>query len=173
MPYTYKTWTPNEVASSDDLNTNIRDNLEYIYNPPTAINEFSVTGANLTTTSASFTDVNNIFVGTVYPSNASGTCTLLVTSLFSVRPNTGAGQQTARFDLTLNGTSVTGGTGICTAYGNWNQVYPVGINYWLDEVPTGTAVVKLRWKTDGGTATIQGGGSTIGGVAQFAVREVS
>lgn len=171
MPYSYKTWTVNEVVSADDLNTYLRDTLEYLYSPPTEIKAY--TGSELSTTSASFTDVGHPFIGTVYPSNTSGTTTLLVTSTFTARANTGAGLQGVNFDLMLNGTSITGGAGVCAAYGNGNQFYPVGISYWVQNVPTGTAVVKLRWKVSGGTATIFGGSATYGGIAQFAVREVS
>jgi hypothetical protein len=171
MPYTYKTWTLNEVVSTDDMNLYLRDNLEYIYYPQTDINTY--TESELSTTSASFADVGAAFSGTVYPSNTAGTTTLLVTSTFTARPNTAAGLQGVNFDLMLNGTSITGGSGICAIYGNGNQFYPVGINYWIENVPTGTAVVKLRWKVSGGTATIFGGSATYGGVAQFAVREVS
>lgn len=174
MPYIVKTYGEGEFLTPSGMNTNVRDNFQALKAPPTDV----VNGAsafNLDLTSTSWADVSaTLFSATITAMNASLASALFVIATFSVRCSADATPRSIAFDLTLNGTSVSGGGGILIARGNVDQISPVSLFYHIPTVTGGTYTARLRYKVESGTSRIfmQSGGIN-NMIPQFALREMS
>lgn len=152
----------------------IRANLNHLKSPQMAISDVTH-GTDFTTTSTSFTDVSTTWYQvTITPSITTGTCSLRVWANLSVKPSTSATVYVVRFDILVDGVSITGGSGLNVVEGNQNQVYAVNIDRIVTGVTPGAKVVKLQWRVaSGGTATIwAASGGARQARAQFGAMEI-
>jgi hypothetical protein len=154
MPdFNSKTWSANEAVTSSQFNTYVRDNLEAIRAPARVWNNISST-TNITTSSTSFGNVGSDFQLDITPNIASGlTCDILVVASFSLRCSNNATVYEVTHDLTVNGTSVSGGRGVSGAKGNNLQTYPVSIQWLLTAQDNTLKTIRLRWKVSNAAAT--------------------
>ena len=149
-----RTWATGEIVTAAQLNTHLRDNLEYLkLREDTALNHFACSSATAyTTTSSSFTDVD-----------AAGLAGTLVTTggpvligVASAWKSSGTGIDVC-LDVTINGArighatygvtfmqSIAANTYLPVA---WTQVRPLA---------AGTYTLKLQWRTSSGTLSMGG-----------------
>lgn len=170
MTYTSpRTWVVGELVTAALLNVHLRDNLAALKAPPTAkylVNE----GADYTTTSSSFADVDATDL------NLSITTTggdVLVTFVGSTN-NSGA--NAAYFDLIMDGATRAGGDdGLLLHMGTAGTYLPVVIIYLYQSVSAGVHTFKLQWKVAAGTQTMSAGAGTSAKDVHpyFLAREVS
>ena len=149
------TWSAGDTLSASDMNTYVRDNMLGLLEPAREILN-PTTGTDYTTTSASFVDVNTTdFQVDLTPNIENGlTCDILIGGTISLRCSGTATAQVTNFDLMVNGTSVSGGTGIAVFEGTSSQIYTFTLNYILSGQDNSAKSIKLRWRTNGGTARI-------------------
>jgi len=158
MAYTSpKTWT-NEPLTASDLNTYIRDNLLALKSPPS--DNYEVTAGGYTTTSTSFVDVDATNLS--FTLNTGGGDILV--SLVAVL-NAPAGTIVGKFDIVVDGISVSAGSGISSNYIT-TQLENCSFPYLITGVSPGTHTFKLQWKTSANTFGMQP-------KTQFWAREVS
>ena len=158
-----KTWTA-EVLTSSDLNTHLRDNLNALKEPPT--NLFNANeGANYTSNSTSFADIDATEGKFQHTITTTGGDLMIGFSAFI------AGTSLVVYlDIMIDGVAVAGDDGFVR--GSQEQL---GFVYLKQSVDSGAHVVKMRWKTNGNTATLYAGAGTASNDVhpQFWVREVS
>lgn len=146
---TPKTWSA-ETLTSTDMNTHIRDNLNYLKDTiaPNA-EQYARTSGNYTTTSTTFTDVdgtNMSFSLTTTGGDVMVTCAGYGSS--------GAG------DAVTVGVFVTGlGTTTIVEAESTNNSDPVNVSfvYIFKDLAAGTYTFTLRYKGDGSTTTLYAG----------------
>ena len=152
----------------------IRENLNILKSPQIAISTVTL-ATDITTTSTTFVDVNTTWYQvTITPSIASGTCSLRVWTTLSVQCSTTTTTHVVKFDLMIDGVSVSAGAGIAMIQGNQNQYFPVTIDYLITGVAPGAHTIKLRWRNLGGgnTTLFANNGSTIQVRTQFGAMEI-
>jgi hypothetical protein len=175
MPWnTLINWLAGTQLTEVLLNAQLRDNLEVLKRRPFAVSDVTFAG-NFTTTSTSFVDVSATWFSlTVTPSSTTETSDFMITSSFSILPSSTSTNRTITFDLTINGTSVSGGNGILVCSGNnANAILPVSFWYIARNVAPGADIFRLRWKTTGDTVTLYGqAGGVQNNRPQFSVMEI-
>lgn len=162
-----KTWNTGDPLTASDMNTHIRDNLEFLKTPPSSqykANEAS----DYTTTSTSFVNVDGVNFSRTIVTKGGG---ILITFSGSIVMSAAAN---VNFDVEMDGVRQGGDDGfVCinpgTVEGNASFVVP------LPPVSAASHVFKLQWKVQSGTVTMRAGaGTTLGRDIHpiFSVREL-
>lgn len=165
-----RTWETNDLVSANDLNQELRDNLEYLKSPVTAlynVNEAS----NYSTTSTSFVDVDGTDLALTIVTTGGdvmvGFCASFINSTADAR---------TYFDIAVDGTRKAGDDGLAMGEAeSANAMESVGFVYLIRGLSAGSHTFKLQWKVSAGTSTLYAGAgtSTADIHPQFWVREVS
>ncbi len=148
------TWTVNQLVTAGDLNEQVRDNMEWLKNPPMGFRKLDE-GADYSTTSTSFV-IADILVGAtldVVGGNVlvgfSGTVEVTGTNLVYL-------------DVVRAGAGRVGGDDgivVCRRQTS-GSLYPCSFTYLITGVPAGSQTFRLMWKVSGGTATLYAGAGT-------------
>jgi hypothetical protein len=143
-----KTWST-EPLLAVDLNTHLRDNLNALKTPPTAVTTMS---GPVAITATSLTDVSGM---TLQVTTSGGDLSI---STHGILQAPAAGWIELRADL--NSTSYV------LAYSNTTSTYvPLGATYLATALNAGLHTIKLRARVSGGSGNLR--------IYQFWVREVS
>lgn len=173
---TPKTWATGEALTAADLNTHLRDNLEFL-RAMTSDEYRGNESADWTTTSTSFVDVDNTrlrlevttkggdlligFYGTIIHSAASQIVCLDVEAAFN-------GGAPARLGIGPDGLALN------VSVGSANIRTPFAFVHLYRNAAAGSWVFDLQWKTSTGTATLYGGATTnYDATPQFWVKELN
>lgn len=136
------TWEVDQLVDEGHLNEQVRDNLEWLKDPPTA----SVTlAANVATTSTAFVDVPGLAL-TLTTSGGS----VLVGFAGAAGNTVGS---TVVFDVVVDGVGQGGPDGIC---GSSAGVIPMSFVWLVEGLSAGAHTIKLQWKVSGNTGTLYG-----------------
>ena len=167
------TWSVNQLVTADDLNEQLRDNLEFLKGPPTGAYKADQV-ADYTTTSTSFVDVD----GTNFSfslNTAGGDVLIGFTGTFL----TNAANRQIYLDAHVNTLGRVGGDdGLVMSQNpgeSTNRPFSMAFVYLLRSLPAGTHIFRVQWKVDSGTGTLYAGAGTSQRDVhpQFWVREVS
>lgn len=160
------TWTdliddltdPGDQFTADEILNAIYYDLDFLRNPPVGSYALSTGGANVTTTSTTFTDLGLFTVTLTTQGNP-------VDIFFDARVNTST---VARFDFVVDGVSITGdndGLGANSPISTFGQV---SIHRKV-ALTAGSHTVKVQWRsTSGATLTLYAAG-----LGQLNVREAA
>jgi hypothetical protein len=165
-----RTWVDDELITDTILNEHVRDNLNALKDPPTALYDVNE-GADYTTTSSSFADVDATNLALTITTG--GAHDIMIGFTGSV-DHSAAGL--VYFDLDLDGVLQGGDDGIgVIQFGTSAVVHLVSFVYLIQNVTAASHTIKLQWKVSTGTATLYAGAgtSTFDVHPQFWVREVS
>jgi hypothetical protein len=167
-----RTWAVGELVTAALLNTHLRDNLEALKVPPTALHNVNQ-GSDYQTTSTSFVNVDatNLALTIV-----TGGGDVLIGFYGFV--NVAAGAKFAYFDVEIDGVRMAGDDGLVAANSQQsaNQAFCVSFVTLKQGLAAGTHTFKLQWKaTSAATLTLYAGAGTtaLDLHPQFWVREVS
>jgi hypothetical protein len=163
-----RSWSTGELVTAALLNAHLRDNLDFLKTPPTALyilNESS----DYTTTSTSFANVDgtklSLTITTAGGDVLIGFCGSILQSSASLF-----------FDVEIDGSRTGGddGLGVFTPTSS-AQRFNTTFFKLVQGLAPGSHTFKLQWKVNGGTATLFAGAGTSNGDIhpQFFVREVS
>lgn len=182
---TPKTWIDGNKLEAAELNEQVRDNLSFLFSKPGASYSLDE-GADYTTTSALFTDIDGTNLGL---SITSGGGDLLVWFSGTVAADVGIPAY-IYLDVDLDGSRVGGDDGLVMIASNtsgtanqyqgdkWNNIVLLRL---LTGLAAGTHTLSLQWKvlgTSGATARLYAGAGTAityGTVdihSQFGVKEL-
>ena len=160
MPATWTspvTWNPGQVVAASDLNTQLRDNLIYLFTRPQSVVKRD-NGASYTTTSTSFVDIDGTNLKITFTISGSAVLLGFTGVLGIASPDT-------QFDLLVDGAryASVGSDGLAAM--QTPSGYPFGIT--LVGLVTGLAAgqhtFKIQWKNlTGGTSTLFAGNGTSG-----------
>jgi hypothetical protein len=165
MTWNPKTWSAGAVVTASDLNTELRDNLNTLKNPPSDNYELNE-GSDYTTTSSSFVDIDATNLALSITTTGGDVMVGLIGSFNS------SGDNHNFLEIDLDGSPVGGDDGIC----KWrDRNEKTGFVYLITGVSAGSHTIKLQWKRDAGTLTLYAGaGASDADVhPQFWAREVS
>jgi hypothetical protein len=148
------TWNPGQVISATDLNTHLRDNLNYLFSgrPRQTIKRDN--NANYTTTSTSFVDLDATNLSITL--NLSGSAVLL---LFTAISTTGGGG-VAFVDFDIDGTRFAAGG--ADGLGSLGNRTGATIAVLVTGLSAGNHTFKVKWKANTGAATIYAGSGVAG-----------
>lgn len=138
---TPKTWTA-ALVTVDEMNTHVRDNLNWLKDPVTDI--VSLAG-QLTTTSTNFTDATGL---TLTVTTLGGT---VMVGFFGVIVNSGGSW--TNVDLAVDGTRQGGTDGLVTQ-ATASNVETVAFVTLVEGLAAGSHTFKIQWKVNAGTATL-------------------
>jgi len=167
MPATWRTpitWTVGQLVTATNLNEQLRDNLEFLKTPPTAL--YNVNQASdYTTTSTTFVDVD--------ATNLLLTIATAGGDVLIVFMGYGGGTSRLYFDIAIDGVRMAGDDGFLSAVNAVNT--PITLVALKQGLSAGSHTFKLQWKVNSGTGTLYAGAGTSGFDVhpQFFVREVS
>ncbi len=159
---TPKTWATGDALTALDMNTHLRDNLEFL--KTNVSDEYRGNeSADWTTTSTSFVDVDNTKLRLEVTTKGGD---LLIGFYGTVLHP--AASQIINFDVEA---SLNGGAGARLGLGNDGLVgvvsvtntnirMPVSFVYLYRNIAAGSWVFDLQWKTSASTATLYGGATT-------------
>jgi hypothetical protein len=170
---TPKTWVTGDPLTASDLNTHVRDNLDYLKSPPTTLYQIAGT-SDYTTTSTAFTDVDGTNLALAI-TTAGGDVLIFFSGIVLISSATNY----VYFDLSIDGVLQGGANGLLAVKpgtAGASQI-PIVIPFLKQGLGSGTHTIKLQWKVDNGsvTATFKANSAGIAGQMkpQSAVREVS
>ncbi len=166
---TPKTWT-SEPLTSADLNTHLRDNLEFLKDPPTAHYE-CVETADYTTTSTTFVDIDETNLSFTLETEGGD---VLIGFHGMVQVNSSS-KRTIAFDVAIDGERLGGIAGIHIVYGLNTEKLPVSFVRLVTSLSAGSHTFSLQWRVSASQATLYAGAGSgdTDIVPQFWVREVS
>jgi hypothetical protein len=150
------------------LNEQMRDNLDAVKNPPTALTNVNE-AANYSTTSTTFVDVDNVDLSL---SITTGGGDVLIGLCTSVLSGNGFG---VGFDVTMDGIRILGDDGL-VQNNNGGDVEIISFAIMRRSVSAGLHTFRLQWRSQTGVAvTMYAGAGTanLDAHPQFWVREVS
>lgn len=166
------TWTVNQLVTAADMNTHLRDNLEFLKDPPTGAYKADES-ADYNTTSTSFVnvDVTNFAFSL---DTAGGDVLIGFYGTFIMN----AASREVYLDVDVNTLGRVGGNdGLIAGQNPETSVtrpIPISFTYLLRNLSAGNHIFRLQWKVDGGNATLYAGAGTTGWDLhpQFWVREI-
>jgi hypothetical protein len=170
-----KSWSVNELVTAALLNTHLRDTLEFLKAPPTAIKTLDE-ASNYTTTSTTFVEVDGAGAELSLQITTAGGDVLI--GFFGLAGNSTANRN-VQFNVEVDGTLLVGDDGLISVRRNTDPDYmPVAFMVWKTGLSAGSHTFKLMWKvaTGGGTGTLYAGAGTPTYAdvhSQFWVREMS
>ncbi|RMF81298.1 MAG: hypothetical protein D6737_05470 [Chloroflexi bacterium] len=156
-----RTWVTGELVTADILNTHIRDNLDFLKDPPTALATLDEI-ANYTTTSTTFVDVDNTEGKFKHTKQVFGGDVL---AIFVGNVKIGNSNQYIHFNISVDGVDHFADDGLLAVHpgsvtSGENIRWPVCIVARLTGVAAGTRIFRLRWKVSANTATLYAGAGT-------------
>lgn len=152
---TPKTWSTGEPLTAADLNSHLRDNLEYLADNPSAA-RFANELSDYSTTSTSFANVD--------ATNFSHSLTtkgedVMIGFAGSVTQNNAA--NAIYLDVLIDSTRIGGDDGILVVYPNSTTVRAdASFVILVKGLAAGAHTIRLQWKVTGGTATMHAGAGT-------------
>jgi hypothetical protein len=163
-----RSWSVGELVSASLLNSHLRDNLEFLKGPPTALYTLNES-SDYNTTSTSFVNVDgtklSLSITTAGGDVLIGFCGCVLES---------AG--TLFFDVEVDAVRTGGDDGLCVVTPTTaSQRLNASFFKLIQGLSAGVHTFKLQWKVTAGTATLLSGAGTSNGDIhpQFFVREVS
>lgn len=155
MPWTSTyTWTAGETVTATKMNEQLRDNMAYVHDgTPVSINLHN-DGADYTTTSATFADVDATDLAKSI-TTTTGRVLICVTATISTSVSA-----EVSLDIDCDGSKIgTANTnGLCTH--NCNTRSTMSFTVMKTGLSNGSHTFKLQWKTSAGTATMRSTTST-------------
>ena len=147
-------WSVDELVTPALLNAQLRDNLEFLKNPPTDLYDVDES-SDYTTTSTSFVDVDGTNLALTIETEGGD---VMVGFVGSVSHSNG----TARiyFELDVDGSPAGGDDGICLVAQNTWRNQTASFVFLIQGLSEGSHTIKLQWKTNVGTATLYAGAGT-------------
>lgn len=144
------TWSNSVLVGATDLNTHVRDNMDYLFTRPRTVSN-SNAAADVTTTSTSFTDVDG--AGSEFTiSVATNGGRLMIGFTGSMNISGGSTAYRGYLDVDVDGTRLGGDDGLMLFYypynGNVSFVVVTGV------LSVATHTVKLQWKTSNAANTV-------------------
>ncbi len=164
-----RTWADNDLVAAADLNEQLRDNQEFLKDPPTDIYDANE-ASDYTTTSTSFTDVDGTNFSLSLDTEGGD-----VLVWFSGNVRTNSAGQTIHLNVSVDGSDNVADDGIIgTPVTGAQPGLPTTFIRLIQGLAAGTHTFKLRWKTNTGTATLYAGAGTSNADVhpQFGVREI-
>ncbi len=157
MPWTTaKTWAVNELLTAVALNTHLRDNLNALKDPPTAL---ALVGSTYASTSTSFVNIDS--TGLAVTITTSGGDVLIG---FSGAWVMGAAGNIGYLTVAMDGVNIGGASGIALV--SSSSAVPLGVAFLKTSVPPGAHTFRLQWRVTGSTVTLYA-------LGEFWAREVS
>jgi hypothetical protein len=163
-----RSWSVGELVSASLLNSHLRDNLEFLKGPPTALYTLNES-SDYTTTSTSFVNVDGTKLSLSITSAGGdvliGFCGCILQS---------AG--TVFYDVEVDAVRTGGDDGLCVVSPTAaSQRLNASFFKLIQGLSAGVHTFKLQWRVNAGTATLLSGAGTSNGDIhpQFFVREVS
>ncbi len=167
------TWTVNQLVTADDLNEQLRDNLEFLKDPPSGA-YMADESANYSTTSSTFVDVD----ATNFALSLTTAGGDVLVGFYGTMANAGVGGRTF-FDVDVSTSGRIGGDdGLITVQNpdasSGDRVCVVSFVYLLTGLAAGTHEFSLQWKALVNTATLYAGAGTsnVDVHPQFWAREI-
>lgn len=145
------TWSVGQLVTATNLNEQLRDNLEFLKTPPTAL--YTVNQASdYTTTSTSFVDVD--------ATNLSLTIATAGGDVLIVFMGYGGGTARLYLDVAIDSVRMAGDDGFLAAVSGVNT--PITLVALKQGLTAGSHTFKLQWKVNSGTGTLYAGAGTAG-----------
>jgi len=165
------TWQVDQLVTEADLNRELRDNLNFLKDPPTAFVELAGRD-DYSTTSTRFVDVDRQRLA-LSVTTAGGD--LLVAFFGMVRNSSSSGGVSV--DVSLDGTRLGGETGLIGSHAESREWTPLAFLALARELAAGPHNLFLQWRRNpvSGSATLAGGAGDHDARmhGQFWAREVS
>lgn len=145
-------WTVGELVTASIMNAHVRDNLDYLFLPPSAVQEISGE-ANKTMAGTSFADVDSGGDPDLSISVTTSGEDVIVS--FSGMVSSGA-SNSVYFDVTVDGTRLGGTDGITgsTSAGANAITAPLCFSRIVTGLSAGAHTFVLQWRSTTGTATL-------------------
>lgn len=143
------TWTNGLLVTNTHLNTHVRDNLDYLKNPPTAT---VAPSTSRTTTSTGFVTVDGSYFNHSVTTAANAAVLCAFQGVITSSVNT-----TAVFTIEVDGSYVSGGS----THGVWKSVNVgtggagVSMIWLVTGLSAAAHTFELFWKTSAGTLTLE------------------
>lgn len=143
---TPRTWVAGEVPTAAIMNTHVRDNLNALKDPPTAVAQnFNVA---LSTTSTSFANMTGVEVTLT----TTGGRAMIGFSVMTQASGGTSGDYTA-FEITIDGTAVSGhANGVAMVYSTFGG--SIGMTYLSSALAAGAHTVRIQWRTSNAARTV-------------------
>jgi hypothetical protein len=156
-------WSTGQLVTATNLNEQLRDNLEFLKTPPTALVSINQ-GSDYATTSTTFVDID--------VTNLSLTITTAGGDVLIAFMAYTGGTSRLYFDVSIDGTRVGGDDGFVSAVAAANT--PVTLVVLKQGLAPGSHTFRVQWKVNSGTGTMYAGAGTSGLDIhpQFFVREI-
>jgi len=139
MPWTTpKTWATGELVTATDLNLHVRDNLDALKNPPTALTRYTP-GTPFSTTSTTFVDIHSSLNFNL----TTGGAALLIGLTGRVLHSPGNSTD-CYFDININGVSEGGANGVYWAIGPNAVQFPFSCTWLTQPLSAGAKTVKIQ-----------------------------
>ena len=165
------TWQVDQLVTEADLNSQVRDNLRFLKDPPTALVRLDEE-QDFASTSDEFVDIDRQKLA-LNVTTAGGD--LLVAFYGMLRNSTTSGG--AAIDVALDGVRIGGDDGLLVTDPDLRDWFPVCFLVLLRELAAGPHNLFLQWRRTGpvGTLYLAAGASTsdVATHSQFWAREVS
>ena len=148
------TWAAGTVVSASDMNAQLRDNMDYVHSrKPVSINLLN-DGADYTTTSTSFVDVDATDLSKSI-TTTTGRVLILVACVIS----SSVSAETS-LDVAMDGTLIGSANTLGIVTHNTNTRSLMSFATVKTGVSNGSHTFKLQWRTSTGTATMRSTTST-------------
>lgn len=163
-----RTWATDELVTAALMNEQLRDNVDFLRNPPFA--SYLLNNSDYTTTSSSFVNVDNTNLSLTITTQGGP---LLIGFYGSIYHSSASGR--VFFDVDIDGTSRVGGDDGLVVSTVSSTVSAVSFLVWKAGLSAASHTFKLQWKTSTSTATLYAGQGTSGWKthSQFWVKELS
>lgn len=161
-----KTWVVGELVTAALLNAHMRDNLEFLKTPPTALYTLNES-SDYNTTSTSYVNVDNTKLALTI-TTAGGDVFIGFSGSI-----TASGSLNAFFDIEIDGVRNGGDDGLIAQGAAASARQNVTFFKLVQGLSAGSHTFKLQWKTSANTLTLYSGAGTASGDIhpQFFVRE--
>lgn len=152
---TPKTWNTGDPLTAADLNTHVRDNLEYLKDKPSAAYRADES-SDYSTTSTSFVNVDAAKFALAITTKGEDVLIGFLGSLVQ-----SSASNAMYLDIQVDSTRLGLDDGLLVLYPNSTAVrQSAGFVYLLRGLAAGTHTFRLQWKVSGGTATLHAGAGT-------------
>lgn len=152
---TPKTWNTGDPLTAADLNTHLRDNLEYLKDKPSGAylaNEL----ADFSTTSTSFANIDATKFGFNLTTKGED---VMIGFFGSLSQNNAS--HAIYLDVLVDSNRLGGDDGLVVSFHSSTTIRQVvSFVYLLRGLAAGAHTIRLQWKVSGGTATLYAGAGT-------------
>lgn len=148
---TPQTWANSVLVGATDLNTHVRDNMDYLFTRPRTVSNANA-AADVSTTSTSFADVDG--VGSEFTiSVATSGGRLMVGFVGTINHSAGTNAYRGFLDVDVDGARVGGDDGLVN-FGYSPFAVPCSFVVVTGVLSVATHTVKLQWKTNNAINTL-------------------